>query len=101
MQGSFTWSKNEVLGTSAATQYFTPGTPLINDVFNHGQNKQLAQNGAPLALVISGTYTTPKINGDGKSMKLLSQVVRDWQIGTFCGTRAARSSKRPLPTTTF
>ncbi|MBZ5636023.1 MAG: TonB-dependent receptor [Acidobacteriia bacterium] len=82
-QGSFTWSKNEVLGTSAATQYFTPGTPLINDVFNYGQNKQLAQNGAPLALVISGTYVTPKINGDGTSMKLLSQVLRDWQIGTL------------------
>jgi hypothetical protein len=82
-QGSFTWSKNQVLGTSAATQYFTPGTPLINDVFNYQQNKQLAQNGAPLALVISGTYVTPKINGDGKSMKLLSQVLRDWQIGTL------------------
>jgi hypothetical protein len=82
-QGSFTWSKNEVLGTSAATQYFTPGTPLINDVFNYGQNKQLAQNGAPLALVISGTYVTPKIHGDGKSMKVLSQVLRDWQIGTL------------------
>jgi hypothetical protein len=83
MQGSFTWSKNEVLGTSAATQYFTPGTPLINDVFNYGQNKQLAQLGAPLALVISGTYVTPKMNADGKSMKLLSQVLRDWQIGTL------------------
>jgi hypothetical protein len=83
MQGSFTWNKNEVLGTSAATQYFTPGTPLINDVFNYGQNKQLAQNGRPLALVISGTYVTPKINGQSKSMKLVSQVLRDWQIGAL------------------
>ena len=83
MQGSFTWSKNEVLGTSAATQYFTPGTPLINDVFNYDQNKQLAQNGSPLALVISGTYLTPKINGDSTSTKLLSQVLRDWQIGAL------------------
>jgi len=83
MQGSFTWSKNEVVGTSASTQYFTPGTPLINDVFNYGQNKQLAQLGRPLALVISGTYITPKMNADSKSMKLLSQVLRDWQIGTL------------------
>jgi len=82
-QGSFTWDKNEVLGTSASTQYFTPGTPLINDIFNTNQNKQLAQNGRPLALVISGTYVTPKMNGDGKSMKLLSLVLRDWQIGTL------------------
>ena len=83
MQGSFTWSKNEVLGTSAATQYFTPGTPLINDVFNFGQNKQLAQLGPPLSMVISGTYITPGLHGDSKSMKLVSQLVRDWQLGTL------------------
>jgi len=83
MQSSFTWSKNEVLGTSASTQYFTPGTPLINDVFNTDQNKQLAQLGRPLALVISGTYITPKMNADSKSMKLVSLVLRDWQIGTL------------------
>ena len=78
MQGSFTWDKNEVLGTSASTQYFTRGTPLINDVYNYGINKQLAANGRPLALVISGTYITPKWSGN----KLVSQVVQGWQIGT-------------------
>ena len=78
MQGSFTWSKNEVLGTSAATQYFTPGTPLINDVFNYGQNKQIAANTRPLALVISGTYITPKWSGN----KLVSNIVQGWQLGT-------------------
>jgi Carboxypeptidase regulatory-like domain len=79
MTGSFTWSKNEVLGTSAATQYFTPGTPLINDVYNYGQNKQLAQNGRPLELVISGLYITPKWGQN----KIVSNVVRGWQIGTL------------------
>jgi len=48
IQGSFTWSHNMVLGTSAETQYFTPGTPLINDVYNINQNKQLSNLGAPL-----------------------------------------------------
>jgi hypothetical protein len=81
MQGSFTWSKNEVLGTSAATQYFTPGTPLINDVYNYAQNKQLAQLGAPLAIVISGTYTTPKPKFTDN--KILANVLRGWQLGTL------------------
>jgi hypothetical protein len=79
MQSSFTWSKNEVLGTSASTQYFTPGTPLINDVFNYAQNKQLAQLGPPLALVISGTYVTPRWDVN----QVVSHVVRDWQIGVL------------------
>jgi hypothetical protein len=81
MQGSFTWSKNEVLGTSAATQYFTPGTPLINDVYNYAQNKQLAQLGAPLAIVISGTYLTPKPKFTDN--KLLANALRGWQLGTL------------------
>jgi trimeric autotransporter adhesin len=78
-QGSFTWDKNEVLGTSAATQYFTPGTPLINDVYNPSQNKQLAQNSPPLQLVISGSYTTP----GWKSNRLVSNIIRGWQLGTL------------------
>ena len=83
MQGSFTWSKNEVLGTSAATQYFTPGTPLINDVFNSGQNKQLAQNGRPAGPGDFRNLPHAQDHGDGKSMKLVSHVLRDWQIGTL------------------
>jgi hypothetical protein len=83
LQGSFTWNKNEVRGVSAETQYFTPGTPLINDVYNIGQNKQLSQLGAPLATVISGTYVTPKIRGDSGLAKTMSHVLRDWQIGAL------------------
>jgi len=78
-QGSFVWNKNEVLGVSAASQYFTPGTPLINDVYNLSQNKQLAQNGAPLAMVISGSYITPRWEGK----RLLSNVLGGWQIATL------------------
>ncbi|HEY6346816.1 MAG TPA: TonB-dependent receptor [Bryobacteraceae bacterium] len=78
-QGSFTWNKNEVLGTSAATQYFTPGLPTVNDVYNVGQNKQLAQLGAPLAIVISGSYVTPRWSGN----KLVSNVLGGWQVGAL------------------
>ena len=79
IQGSYTFSKNEVLGTSAATQYFTPGTPLINDVYNRGSNKQLAQNTSPSLLVISGMYVTP----NWKRNKFLGQVTGGWQIATL------------------
>ncbi len=81
MQASFTWSKAEVLGSGSDTTYFLPGTPVTNDIFNRMQNKQLNQINKPLALIISGTYQTPKTPGDGMALKVLSQVVRDWQIG--------------------
>ncbi len=81
MQASFTWSKADVLGSGSDTTYFLPGTPVTNDIFNRMQNKQLNQLNKPLALIISGTYQTPKTPGDGMAMKVLSQVVRDWQIG--------------------
>ena len=79
IQGSYTYSKNEVLGTSAATQYFTPGTPLINDVYNRGINKQLAQNTTPSLLVISGMYVTPRWGQN----KLVKNVLGGWQLGTL------------------
>jgi hypothetical protein len=79
MQGSYTYSKNEVLGTSASTQYFTPGTPLINDVYNRGINKQLAQNTTPSLLVISGMYVTPRVGQN----KFVKNVLGGWQIATL------------------
>jgi hypothetical protein len=79
MQGSYTYSKNDVLGTSASTQYFTPGTPLINDVYNTMQNKQLAQNTTPSLLVISGMYVTPRVGQN----KLVKNALGGWQIATL------------------
>src|SRR5262249_10791580 len=35
----------------------------------------------PLATVISGSYITPKFTADNLGMKVLSHVVRDWQVG--------------------
>jgi len=78
VQGSYSFSKNEVLGTSASTQYFTPGTPLINDVYNRLLNKQLSQNSPPSLLVISGMYVTPRWGQN----KLVKNVVGGWQIAT-------------------
>jgi hypothetical protein len=83
MQASFVWAKGLVNGTGAEAGNITTlaGIPIYNDVYNYGINKQLNQLVRPDVAVISGTYVTPKIAGDSKGFKALSQVVRDWQLG--------------------
>jgi hypothetical protein len=82
VQGSFVWSKALLLNSTATDTTYSPtGSPLINDVYNYPTNKQLNQLVRPLAVVISGAYTTPRMNGDTAAMKAVSQVVRDWQVG--------------------
>jgi hypothetical protein len=56
---------------------------MIVDIYNYETNKQLNQLNRPLAAVISGSYVTPKFRADSTGMKVLSQVVRDWQIGAL------------------
>ena len=80
-QSSFVWSKATELGTGAETGQFVAGLPVVQDIFNYASNKQLNQLSKPLALVISGSYTTPKTPGDSMAMRAVSQVVRDWQLG--------------------
>jgi hypothetical protein len=72
-----------VLGTGAEAGNITTlqGIPIYNDIYNYGINKQLNQLVRPLALVSSGSYTTGRIAAGGGGMKVLSRVVRDWQLG--------------------
>ena len=82
-QGSFVWSKatDIGLGSEAGNISTLAGEAVVNDIFNYGSNKQLNQLTRPLATVISGSYTTPKFAADRIGMKVLSQAVRDWQVG--------------------
>jgi hypothetical protein len=80
LQGAFTWQKELTLGVNSDTSYLTPQAPVINDVFNRQQNKQISGFSRPMALVLSFNYTTPKMNLDG-GMKVLSWVARDWVLG--------------------
>jgi TonB dependent receptor len=82
LQAAFTWQKEESLGANSSTSYFTPGGLAINDIFNTLQNKSISSLSQPFQLVISGSYITPRLKGDGMAMKVLSQVTRDWQLGT-------------------
>ena len=83
MQASFVWAKGDVLGTGAEAGNITTlqGIPIYNDVYNYGINKQLNQLVRPEALVISGSYVTPKLAADSGGAKALSQILRDWQLG--------------------
>jgi hypothetical protein len=78
---SFTWQKELNMGVGSDTSYLTPAPNLINDVFNYPQNKQISGFSRPFMLVLSFTYTTPGIGGDGAASKALSWAVRDWVIG--------------------
>src|SRR5262245_53655885 len=79
----YTWQKEQVNGTGADTSYLTPGTVLVNDVFNLRSNKQLSAFSRPQMLVLAFNYTTPGLKGgDNAASKILSAVVRDWTIGS-------------------
>ncbi|MBZ5579686.1 MAG: TonB-dependent receptor [Acidobacteriia bacterium] len=81
MQASFVWSNATDIGAGAEAPIFLTYNPVISDIFNYGAAKQLNQLNRPLAWVISGSYTTPKMPGDGAAMHAASQVLRDWQLG--------------------
>src|SRR5258708_10479472 len=83
VQGSFVCTKGLYLGTGAEAGNITTlqGIPIYNDIYNYGINKQLNQLVRPEAAVISGIYQTPKFAADSLGMKVLSHVVRDWQLG--------------------
>jgi hypothetical protein len=77
-QVAYTWEKELTLGTNANTAYLTPSPPLINDVYNRQQNKQISGFSLPQELVISFSYTTPKLSTDTSAFKALSWFARDW-----------------------
>jgi len=80
-QGSFVWSKATDIGAGAEAPIFLTYNPVIQDIFNYGSSKQLNQLTRPLAVTISGTYTTPRTPGDSLGAHVVSRIARDWQLG--------------------
>jgi hypothetical protein len=80
-QAAYTWQKELTNGTNSNTSYVTPSPPLINDVFNIRQNKQISGFSLPETLIIAFNYTTPRIHGDSTGMKVVSWLARDWTLG--------------------
>jgi hypothetical protein len=81
VDSAFTWQKELNMGVGADTAYFQPGTNAINDVFNFRQNKQISGFSRPFILVVSFRYSTPGFAATGNGMKVLSALVRDWNVG--------------------
>ena len=79
--GSYTFQKTLVLGTTAATPYFTAGQVVVNDVNNRMQNKQLCSCDYPQVLTVTFNYTTPKFEANGAGLHILSWLARDWTFG--------------------
>jgi hypothetical protein len=83
VNASYTYQKEEVLGTNSASAYFTAGQVVVNDVNNRMQNKQLSSLDHPQVMTITFNYTTPKnkFGGDGAGGKTLQWLSRDWTFG--------------------
>jgi len=77
----FTWAKQ--LSTAAPSNVTVPGIggQAVNDVFNRSQNKYLSPFDQPLALTLAASYTLPALHTN----RILSWVVRDWQINMLLG----------------
>ncbi len=84
-QVAYTWSKSLTNGVNSNTSYLTPQDPVLNDPFNLALDKQLSGFDQPQVLVISFSYTTPKLSknflGDNAASKGLSWLARDWSFG--------------------
>jgi hypothetical protein len=77
---AFTWQKGLAEGAEGDTSYVGQTSPVINDIYNYAQNKQLNQYVRPLISIISFTYQTPKLRGDSSAAKGLSWVTKDWTL---------------------
>jgi hypothetical protein len=76
--GSLSWQKQLALGAEQDFSFFQTVSVQVNDITNREQNKYISGYDQPLLLVLSGNYTTPRINGN----KALSWIARDWTLGT-------------------
>jgi hypothetical protein len=95
VNGTFTWQKELALGANSDTSYLTPAPPLINDVFNRNQNKQVSSFSRPFLLVVSFNYTTPGFAADGTARKTLSWLVRDWVVGGLLRYQSGQVIRAP------
>ncbi len=97
---SFTWSKQEVIGSEQDYNYFGFIAPATNDVYNRRNNKYLSGYDQPFLSVIAATYTTPRLSGSGIiGNKAVSWVARDWQIGAVLRYASGLPIQVPAATT--
>jgi hypothetical protein len=77
-QANYVWSKALNNGASSNTSYLVPYDPVLNDVFNPHDFKQISGFNRPQVMTISFSYATPKINNlGGRAVRFLA---RDWTL---------------------
>ncbi len=83
LQAAYTWAKELTNGANSDTSYLTPQDPLINDVYNTANNKQLSGFDQPQTFLVNFTYTTPSTRffGDSHGGKALQWLAQDWTLG--------------------
>ena len=97
---TYTWSKSMTLGAEDDNNYASPTTPVINNVFNRANQKTFSGYDQPQVLIISGTYITPGLTGNGfLGNKYLSWVARDWTLGAVMHYASGLLIKVPSATT--
>ncbi len=73
----FSWQKELTMGIEGDPPGFGAPVASNNDVFQRGQNKYISGYSRPFLSVLAVNYTLPAWGRN----KLLSWVVRDWQLG--------------------
>jgi hypothetical protein len=89
---SLTFQKEMTLGAETSYNLFATITPQINDVKNRDTNKYISGLSRPFMNVIAASYTTPKVFAGNK---ILSQVLRDWQISALLRYTSAQPIRVP------
>ena len=104
-QGAYTWSKAENNGASSNSSYLVPYDPVLNDPFNKNDFKQLSGFDRPQAMVISFSYTTPKIRnnflGDNAGGKAVNWLARDWTVGAVLRYQSGQLLQSPASNITL
>jgi hypothetical protein len=81
LDANFTWAQGFAVGSASDSTFFLGGQALATDIYNFDNNKQLNQYVRPLVGVIAFTYTTPALASSGASMRMVSHILKDWQVG--------------------
>jgi hypothetical protein len=74
MTGSFSWQKEQALGSGGNPG---PSGPAVNNVFNRQNQKSITSYSTPLVLVIGFNYKTQRWG----SNRFLQRIVADWTFG--------------------
>jgi len=96
---AFTWQKSLTRGVE--DKFGRGGGVYVNDPFNRVNQKALSVYDQPFQFVLSGSYTTPGLNGGNIARSALSWAMKDWQFGALLRYASGVPILVPQATTTL